>query len=198
MSKTKSCKALQERSGWGLTAEDNKESINTFIEKKCPLFWRLDAIWGSRPNSMVVASRESITVESVTVHVAGTQAQSQLPDPIPESSATSVIPSSFTIPTSAQHGPSQRYSALPTFTASVPPTSTESSSTESPPLEVTVQKKVQKLKRKSNPKEEAKRILDARYTARDDRAAKKLKAVSESAERIARIQAESVERSARI
>ncbi|KAF8463881.1 hypothetical protein BDZ91DRAFT_295339 [Kalaharituber pfeilii] len=67
------CKALQEIFGWSLTAEDNKESINAFIEKKCPLFWCLDTIWGSRQNAMVVASCESVTVESVTIHVAGTQ-----------------------------------------------------------------------------------------------------------------------------
>ncbi|KAF8456858.1 hypothetical protein BDZ91DRAFT_838457 [Kalaharituber pfeilii] len=190
------CKALQERSGWGLTAENNEESINAFIEKKYPLFWHLDTIWGSRPNVIVMASRES-----VTVHVAGTQAYSQLPDPLLDSSAAfDIVSSSFTVPTSAQHSLSQCNSTPPTSTASVLPTSDESSSTESPPPEITVQKEVQaqKLKRKSNLKEEAKQILNARYTTRDDQAAKKLKVASESAERIARIQAESVERSARI
>ncbi|KAF8454284.1 hypothetical protein BDZ91DRAFT_747688 [Kalaharituber pfeilii] len=35
------CKALQERSGWGLTAEDNKESINA-------IFFCIDPFWLTR------------------------------------------------------------------------------------------------------------------------------------------------------
>ncbi|KAF8464248.1 hypothetical protein BDZ91DRAFT_730207 [Kalaharituber pfeilii] len=35
------CKALQERSGWGLTAEDNEESINA-------IFFCIDDFWLTR------------------------------------------------------------------------------------------------------------------------------------------------------
>ena len=46
----KAAKGMQERSGWGLTMEQNSTSINDALEKKCALFWRLEEIWGTRPN----------------------------------------------------------------------------------------------------------------------------------------------------
>lgn len=41
---------LREQSGSGVRAEDQVSSFNALLESKCPLFWRLDDIWGSRPN----------------------------------------------------------------------------------------------------------------------------------------------------
>ena len=49
----KGAKALQERSRWGLTREKNEASVNGTLEKKCAFFWRLDEIWGARPNVAV-------------------------------------------------------------------------------------------------------------------------------------------------
>ncbi|KAF8416864.1 hypothetical protein EV426DRAFT_721555 [Tirmania nivea] len=43
-------KAMQTRSGWGVKSEDNDKSINEVLERRCPFFWRLEEIWGSRPN----------------------------------------------------------------------------------------------------------------------------------------------------
>ena len=53
---------MQERSGWGLKSEDNEPSINDRLEQKCTFFWRLEEIWGSRPNATVVVHTESITI----------------------------------------------------------------------------------------------------------------------------------------
>jgi len=50
----KDAKAMQERSGWGVKPEVNEESINEILERKCPFFWRLEEIWGSRPNATVI------------------------------------------------------------------------------------------------------------------------------------------------
>ncbi|KAF8421680.1 hypothetical protein EV426DRAFT_608723 [Tirmania nivea] len=41
---------LREQSGSGVRAEDQVSSFNVLLESKCPLFWRLDEIWGTRPN----------------------------------------------------------------------------------------------------------------------------------------------------
>ena len=43
----KQAKAKQDQSGWGVTLEDNTQSINEELEKTCTFFWRLDEIWGS-------------------------------------------------------------------------------------------------------------------------------------------------------
>ncbi|KAF8430078.1 hypothetical protein EV426DRAFT_579629 [Tirmania nivea] len=40
-----------DQSGWGLRPEENEQSINAVLEKKCPFFWRLDGVWGEHPNA---------------------------------------------------------------------------------------------------------------------------------------------------
>jgi len=44
-------KKARDQSGWGLKAEDHSESQQTYLNKKCPFFYRLDEIWGTRANS---------------------------------------------------------------------------------------------------------------------------------------------------
>ncbi|KAF8461924.1 hypothetical protein BDZ91DRAFT_736061 [Kalaharituber pfeilii] len=55
----KEAKAILERSGWGMRPEDNEQSVNDILERKCTLFWRLDAIWGSQRNSNTIVRVES-------------------------------------------------------------------------------------------------------------------------------------------
>ena len=54
-------RAMQDQSGWGLQEDENDSTINGVLERKCPFYWRLDAIWGSRPNVTVVHRLESIS-----------------------------------------------------------------------------------------------------------------------------------------
>jgi len=42
---------LQDQSGEGVRSEDN-----ALLESKCPLFWRLGGIWGTRPNTTPIAA----------------------------------------------------------------------------------------------------------------------------------------------
>ena len=37
----KDTKAMQVQSGWGIKPEDNEDSINEVLERKCPFFWQL-------------------------------------------------------------------------------------------------------------------------------------------------------------
>jgi len=44
-------KKARDQSGWELKAEDHSESQQTYLNKKCSFFYRLDEIWGPRANS---------------------------------------------------------------------------------------------------------------------------------------------------
>lgn len=35
---------------------DNEASINEILESRCSFFWRLDAIWGTRPNATPIVN----------------------------------------------------------------------------------------------------------------------------------------------
>ncbi|KAF8424368.1 hypothetical protein EV426DRAFT_574030 [Tirmania nivea] len=50
---------LREQSGSGVRAEDQVSSFNALLESKCPLFWRLDDIWGTRPNIIPIIIADS-------------------------------------------------------------------------------------------------------------------------------------------
>jgi len=55
MEKTwKDAKAMQAQSGWGVNPEESEASINQELQRRCPFFWRLGEIWGSRPNVSVI------------------------------------------------------------------------------------------------------------------------------------------------
>ena len=54
------------QSGLGVRAEDNQASFNALLESKCPLFWRLDEMWGSRPNTTLVLILDSTQAEIET------------------------------------------------------------------------------------------------------------------------------------
>lgn len=53
----KEAKVMQESTGWGI--REDQESIDKALEKKCPFFHRLDAIWGTRPNVKIIARPDS-------------------------------------------------------------------------------------------------------------------------------------------
>ena len=40
----KDAKAMQARSGWGIKPQENGDSMNEVLERKCPFYWRLDEI----------------------------------------------------------------------------------------------------------------------------------------------------------
>ena len=50
---------LREQSGSGVRAEDQVPSFNALLESKCLLFWRLDEIWGTRPNATPILMPDS-------------------------------------------------------------------------------------------------------------------------------------------
>ncbi|KAF8457675.1 hypothetical protein BGX38DRAFT_1156646 [Terfezia claveryi] len=74
----KEAKALQDSPGCELIAVDNERSIKELLEKKCTFFWRLNAIWGSRPAGTVIASMESIPSTRQSARQSAPQSASQL------------------------------------------------------------------------------------------------------------------------
>ena len=62
----KEAKAMQEQSGWGAKPEENETSINEVLERKCPFFWRLEEVWGTRPNATMIVNTESSTAPPST------------------------------------------------------------------------------------------------------------------------------------
>jgi len=65
MEKTwKDGKAMQAQPGWGVKSEESEASINQVLERRCPFFWRLEEIWGSRPNESVIYNTETIAPPS--------------------------------------------------------------------------------------------------------------------------------------
>ena len=80
-------KAMQERSGWGLTMEENSTSINHALEKKCAFFWRLEEIWGTRPNVAIPATIQSTSTTEARQSPDGpptpSQSQPSLSQPAP-------------------------------------------------------------------------------------------------------------------
>ncbi|KAF8439174.1 hypothetical protein BGX38DRAFT_1208809 [Terfezia claveryi] len=52
-------KKARDQSGWGLKPEDHSDSQQSFLEKKCAFFYRLDEIWGTRPNSTPVVLEDT-------------------------------------------------------------------------------------------------------------------------------------------
>ncbi|KAF8430084.1 hypothetical protein EV426DRAFT_579674 [Tirmania nivea] len=88
----KEARAMQQRSGWGVKAEKNEASINDALERKCAFFWRLDEIWGSRPNVELIGGSESVASRPSQIP---SEIPSQIPSEIPgPSQIPSEIPSS--------------------------------------------------------------------------------------------------------
>ena len=50
---------MQEQSGWGTKPEENKASINEVLECTCQFFYRLEEVWGTRPNATIIVNAES-------------------------------------------------------------------------------------------------------------------------------------------
>ena len=73
----KEAKALQENTGWGI--REDEQSINQALERKCPFFHRLDAIWGSKPNVNIVTRMDSTSSQTLTSSIRGTAPPSQTP-----------------------------------------------------------------------------------------------------------------------
>ena len=65
----RNARRLLDQSGAGV---DDAAELNAVLNSKCPLFWRLDAIWGGFPN----------TTPIVTADPARTQGRAQEPDPL--------------------------------------------------------------------------------------------------------------------
>ncbi|KAF8430098.1 hypothetical protein EV426DRAFT_579780 [Tirmania nivea] len=55
---------IRDQSGEGVRAEDQVPTFNALLESKCPMFWRLDAIWGTRPNAGAIVLGNSLQVGS--------------------------------------------------------------------------------------------------------------------------------------
>ena len=71
--------AFRTKSGWGLQEDNLERTIHEALEKKCPYFFRLDAIWGTRPGA------------TARVHI---DSQTEVPemDPPPSQSTESPSP----------------------------------------------------------------------------------------------------------
>ncbi|KAF8424327.1 hypothetical protein EV426DRAFT_599504 [Tirmania nivea] len=134
----KEARAMQQRSGWGVKAENNEASINETLERKCAFFWRLDEIWGSRPNVELVGGSESITSRSRMPSKISSEKPSEIPFIIP-SEISSQIPAEISsqIPTeiASDEIASQTLAEIPSaIPVKIP--SSSSSSSESPPPSV--------------------------------------------------------------
>lgn len=85
----RSARKLWQQSGSGLRAEDNPPTLNALLESKCPLFWKLEGIWGGHPSTTPVLITDSTR----------TQGQTQEPDPLsgekPEGTDTSTLARGF-------------------------------------------------------------------------------------------------------
>ena len=57
-------KQMQLQSGWRLTVEDVEQSIHDRLEKICQFFWRLDRIWGQKPNTTPLSQFDSLAPEA--------------------------------------------------------------------------------------------------------------------------------------
>ena len=91
----KQAKAKQDQSGWGVTLEDNTQSINEELEKTCTFFWRLDKIWGFRPNASIIPDSME------TIDPLDTQLDTPLePSPLLEPSPPPQEPSASSVSTS--------------------------------------------------------------------------------------------------
>ena len=63
----KDARAMAEHSGWGLqNQDDNEDSINAKLECKCPFYWQLEELWGSRPNATVILDMESSQITATS------------------------------------------------------------------------------------------------------------------------------------
>ncbi|RPB20104.1 hypothetical protein L211DRAFT_572676 [Terfezia boudieri ATCC MYA-4762] len=83
-------RAMQTRSGWGVRSGDNDQSINEVLERRCPFFWRLEELWGSRPNVSAIPHTEAIASPTP----ARSEAVSQRPsEPVRASEPASKSPS---------------------------------------------------------------------------------------------------------
>jgi len=88
----KEARAMQQRSGCGVKAEDNETSIDEALERRCPLFWRLDEIWASRPNVTLTRGSESTEIRPKIPSQQPSEIPSQIPLEI-RSQIRSEIPS---------------------------------------------------------------------------------------------------------
>jgi len=109
----RNARKLQEQSGGGVRAEDNAPTFNALLETKCPLFWRLDEIWGTRPNVtpvMVVDSAPPDSSDSPPINVPTSAADPDSGDepldwddtPPPPKAAAAAIPSTSSKPAKSQ------------------------------------------------------------------------------------------------
>ena len=55
-------RAMADNSGWGVENQD--ESIQEVLERKCPFYTRLDRLWGSHPNVTAIHDTESSQMRS--------------------------------------------------------------------------------------------------------------------------------------
>ena len=70
-------RAMADNSGWGV--ENQSESINKVLERKCPFYWRLDELWGSHPNATAIMDTESSHMTSHMTPQVPPQVPSQVP-----------------------------------------------------------------------------------------------------------------------
>ena len=131
----KEAKAMAELSGWGVRLEDNEQTINDVLERKCAFYWRLDGIWGTRPNaSIIIGSMESTNPPDVS-QAASTSRTSDTHDgtQLDWSPSPSRQPSPTRQPSPArQPSPPAQSTPAPTIKFRSTPAATPSRSTPTP------------------------------------------------------------------
>ena len=91
-------KQLQLRSGWGLTEEDVEQPVHDRLEKICRFFWRLDGIWGQKPQALDSEAPASGPDSPADIAIG-------VSSPVPSASGPSRFPSrSNSRALSSQHG----------------------------------------------------------------------------------------------
>ncbi|KAN0069405.1 hypothetical protein V8E54_012420 [Elaphomyces granulatus] len=75
----KAAKKLQEGSRFGVEEDDCTSSVNAVLNKKCRFFWRLDKMFGTRPNNNPVV----VTSDTLSPHEQPSESQFQSqPNPL--------------------------------------------------------------------------------------------------------------------
>ncbi|KAF8477480.1 hypothetical protein BDZ91DRAFT_778536 [Kalaharituber pfeilii] len=154
----KEARAMLDSPDRDIRPEDGVRSINELVERKCPLFERLDAIWGSRH-----APNPTVTMESSSRYTS----RSTRSQHFPQASTPSPAPEQASTPSPApERSPSPQSTRSPT---PEPSTATPHPST------------VVKRNRTSTGTtlQQIKRMLDEKQKQREIRAAKRLKAEME-------------------
>jgi len=174
----KAAKKLQEESGFGVKEDDCTGSVNDVLNKKCRFFWRLDKMFGTRPNNNPVV----VTSDTISPHEQPSESQFQ-PQPNP-----------LVLDDWPESESDDRANDAPT--PSPPPTSAAPSAAAAAPAPTSprTQPRPNPSPRRNKGDGELKRLAKLNRSDWTEREEKRQKIQADTQIEVARIQAESQER----